>query len=187
MLHSCRFNGMPLQTLIASMRGIERLRQYMATEVFPSLDPVIAVYGEFMCSGTATSKSCKFDYEARGYSPGNFYAFGLTVYFDGAGNGSDEMEDARSLMADKTGLVVLRREDPGGGLLCHLSRKLSQLFSRFGLRFAWIIDYFAVIISPLNASSFSPVGHCHFKKWRSSTCSPHSSSYFRPITWWRAL
>ena len=178
---------MPLQTLIESMRGIERLRQYMATEVFPSLDPVIAVYGEFMCSGTATSKSCKFDYEARGYSPGNFYAFGLTVYFDDAGNGSDEMEDARSLMADKTGLVVLRREDPGGGLLCHLSRKLSQLFSRFGLRFAWINDYFAAIISPLNASSFSPVGHCHFKKWRSSTCSPHSSSYFRPITWWRAL
>ena len=132
---------MPLQTLIATMRGIERLKQYMATEVFPSLDPVIAVYGEFMCSGTATSKSCKFDYEARGYSPGNFYGFGLAVYFDqfdGAGNGPSNFEiaDARRLMAEKTGLVVLRREDPGDGLLCLMSRKLSTLFSRFGLRFA---------------------------------------------------
>ena len=128
------------------MRGIERVRQYVATEVFPTLDPVVAVYGEFMCSGTATSKLCKFNYEARGYSPGNFYAFGLTVYFEGAGNGpnSDEMEDARRLMADKTGLDVLRRDDPGDGLLCHLSRKLSQLFSRFGLRFVRMINYFTV-------------------------------------------
>ena len=138
----CRFNGMPLQNILASMRGVERFRRYLATEIFPTLDPVVAVYGEFMCSGTATSKSSKFDYEARGYSQGNFYAFGLTVYFEGTGNCSSpgDMERARTLMAEKTGLAVMRRGDPGDGLLCHLSRKLSELFSRFGLRFSKIIS-----------------------------------------------
>lgn len=133
----CRFNGMSFEPLLASMRGVERFRRYLAAEIFPTLDPVVAVYGEFMCSGTATSKTSKFDYEARGYSQGNFCAFGLTVYFEGARNCSNpgEVERARELMAEKTGLDVLRRGDPSDGLLCHLSGKLSQLFSRFGLRF----------------------------------------------------
>ena len=132
---------MPLQNIFASMRGVERFRRYLATEIFPALDPVVAVYGEFMCSGTATSKTSKFDYEARGYSQGNFYAFGFTVYFEGTGNhsspgaGKTEMERARKLMSEKTGLAVLRRGDPRDGLLCYLSGKLSELFSRFGLRF----------------------------------------------------
>ena len=124
---------MPLQTLLDPMRGVERFRRYLATEILPTLDPTVVVYGELMCRGTATSKTSKFNYEKRGFTEGNFYAFGLAVYFEGLGNISSfgEIEKAREVMSETTGLTVLRNDD---GFLCKLSAKLSQLFLRFGLR-----------------------------------------------------
>ena len=170
---SYRFNGMPLQTLLVSMRGVERFRRYLSTEIFPNLDPVVAVYGEFMCNGTATSKSCKFDYFARGYSQGNFYAFGLTVYFERTriSLSRGEMERARKVMAEKTGLAVMMRADPEEGLLCHMSRKLCELFTRFGLRLASsvtkIMSRHDVIRQSLTPGILFIVELCHFKKCRS--------------------
>ena len=126
-LQDINFGGQSLKNIEKVINGAEAIKRSLS---FLDKGAIVTVYGEFLISGTATSKSDKFNYIPRGYQPGHFYAFGLGIH-----NCSDFAQVKHDLIQRE---FILMETPCNTECIVALNSKLHELLSKNGI---WTIPY----------------------------------------------
>ena len=133
-LQRLKFAGLSLQNLQQPMAQVSKMEKRFG-QLFPFLDPIVMVYGEFIRKGTATSKEDRFGYSERGYLPGHFYAFGIGLRFQQQLDEQD-MSKVKKVLEDKEGLSVITMGSDNSQRYCVaiLNDAIANIFADYSIK-----------------------------------------------------
>lgn len=119
-----KFAGLPLTSLKEvylrlKEAGIEAAKELTVREV------EVLLYGEWLQRGTATSYEDRFDYEIRGFKPGQLYAFGLGFHF-GLDLEEQEKKDFEEKIRALLGWGSIQTQQPSRFFIVGFNEKLHE-------------------------------------------------------------
>lgn len=122
-LKKSTFAGQSLSTIEPVMKAVQAMKDSFAKNL-DKLEQVI-VFGEWLQSGTASSKEDKFLYSQRGLIEGHLYAFGLGLVFK-----SDDVK-AVEILKNKGFVPVVQSKN---FITLNLNKDLKDLFDQYKIK-----------------------------------------------------
>lgn len=126
-LSKAKFAGEPLSSLEPVLKAAKAMADVVFKPLFQFFDLEITIFGEWLQTGTASSKEDKFAYAERGLEKAVMYGFGLGLTFKEPLNEA-ELQKVKKILVHKSFAPSVVKNDQ---LVLLLNGEVKHLFNRF--------------------------------------------------------